>query len=66
MESVIMIDVLIALLPPALTITWIGLALWALVDMRRHQVESKPLWMIIIVFIPLLGAVAYFVHKRGR
>jgi len=41
-----------------------GLAfpLWCVVDCatsRSHSLKSKPLWILMVIFIPLLGSIVY-------
>lgn len=49
-----------------------GLAAWALFSLRRTQGTntSKVLWVILIIAVPILGALAFFVmeksHKREK
>ncbi|NOK57357.1 MAG: hypothetical protein GFH27_549309n92 [Chloroflexi bacterium AL-W] len=50
-----------------LLIMWIGLAIIALNQMR-HRVLSGivyPLWIAMIVFVPILGAMTFLLTKPG-
>jgi len=47
---------------------WIVLAIVALTRLRRCQLDetARVLWVIDIVLIPLLGALAFFVVRPGK
>ncbi len=53
-----------------LLITWIALALWALFRLRREQMSDtvQVVWAAIILLVPVVGAVAFFIVRppRGR
>lgn len=38
----------------------------ALLNPTRHRGVSKPVWLIIVVLLPVLGAILWFVVGRGR
>lgn len=38
----------------------------ALLDPTRHRGVSKPVWLIIVVLLPVLGGLLWFVVGRGR
>lgn len=42
--------------------------LWMLIDllMSRHSVGTKILWVILMIFLPLLGSILYFFLARGK
>ena len=45
-----------------------GLSTWALFSLRRTQGTnaSKVLWATLIIAVPILGALAFFVMKQTR
>ena len=46
----------------------IGLMIWGLYDLTRHERkvrgDSKVLWALVIIFIGLIGPVVYFLFGR--
>lgn len=38
--------------------------IWMIIDVIRRQVEHKPLWVLVIIFGQLLGAIIYFFAIR--
>ncbi|MGC8541391.1 MAG: PLDc N-terminal domain-containing protein [Phycisphaerae bacterium] len=42
--------------------------LWMLIDLliSRHAVATKILWVILMLFLPLLGSILYFFLARGK
>ena len=42
--------------------------LWMLIDLliSRHAVGTKILWVILMLFLPLLGSILYFFLARGK
>jgi hypothetical protein len=60
---------LLQILNIALLIAWILLALWALWRLRKEEISdtAQVIWTVIILLIPILGAVAFFiVRSYGR
>ena len=51
----------------ALLIAWILLALWALWRLRKEEVSdaAQVIWTVIILLIPILGAVAFFIVRSS-
>lgn len=51
-----------------IVIIWPILVLWALFTLRRAQLAeiNKALWSFIIIAIPLLGSLAFFIVKPGK
>jgi len=47
---------------------WIVLAIVALTRLRRCQLDDTTLvlWVIVILLIPLLGALAFFIVRPGK
>ncbi len=60
-------ELLLIILPLTL-ISWPLLSLAALVTLRRRQLMSAPqaIWALIILAIPVLGLVAYWVVQPGK
>ncbi len=42
--------------------------LWMLIDLliSRHSAGIKILWVILMLFLPLLGSILYFFLARGK
>ncbi|MBI4427073.1 MAG: PLDc_N domain-containing protein [Candidatus Magasanikbacteria bacterium] len=41
--------------------------LWMLVDAIKHEKENKTMWVVLLIFLNLLGAIIYYVvAKRKR
>ncbi len=49
-----------------LSILWFMLGIAAIVDCVRSDNPSKILWLIVIILLPYLGAILYFVLGRTR
>jgi heme/copper-type cytochrome/quinol oxidase subunit 2 len=49
-----------------ISIASVGLFLWALVDVLRSKLDAtmKILWVLVIIFIPLIGSILYLVIGR--
>ena len=47
---------------------WLVMGIVALTRLRRCQLDdtARVLWVIVILLIPLLGAVAFFVVRPGK
>ena len=47
---------------------WIVLAIVALTHLRRCQLNetARVLWAIVIVLVPLMGALAFFIVRPGK
>ena len=47
---------------------WLVLAIVALTRLRRCRLDdtARVLWVIVILLIPLLGAVAFFIVRPGK
>ena len=47
---------------------WPILVLWALFNLRRAQLAeiNKALWALIIIAVPILGSLAFFIVKPGK
>ncbi len=42
--------------------------LWMLIDLlvSRHSTGTKILWVILMLFLPVLGSILYFFLARGK
>lgn len=62
------INELLFVVLPLTLISWPLLSLAALVTLRRRQLMSAPqaIWALIILAIPVLGPVAYWVVQPGK
>lgn len=64
-------DVLLEYLPfliPLIIIEWI-LAITALIHVLRHphyKFGNKPVWIVAVLFVQIIGPIAYFVFGRGE
>ena len=47
---------------------WVMLTIVALIRLRRCQLDetARVLWAIVIVLIPLMGALAFFIVRPGK
>lgn len=56
------------LIIPIIILEWI-LAIVALVHVLKHphyRFGNKPIWVIIVLFIQIIGPIVYFLFGRGR
>jgi len=45
----------------------IGFWIWMLIDLIKNQEKDKVVWILVLIFTGILGAIVYFfVAKRGR
>ncbi len=64
-------DVLVEYLPfliPLIIIEWI-LAITALIHVLRHphyKFGNKPFWIVVVLFVQIIGPIVYFVFGRGE
>ena len=64
-------DVLVEYLPfliPLIIIEWI-LAITALIHVLRHphyKFGNKPVWIVDVLFVQIIGPIVYFVFGRGE
>lgn len=64
-------DILIEYLPffiPLILIEY-ALAITALIHVLRHphyKFGSKPIWIVVVLFVQIIGPVVYFVFGRGE
>ena len=55
-----------SLLMFALFILWVFIVIWCFVDnfrRRDHHGLAKALWFLFIVFVPIIGVVAYIITR---
>ena len=47
---------------------WPILVLWTLFNLRRAQLAemSKAVWVLLIIAVPILGALAFLIVKPGK
>jgi len=47
---------------------WVVLGIVALMRLRRSQLDeiARVLWVIVIVLIPVMGALAFFIVNPGK
>jgi hypothetical protein len=50
-----------------LSLVPIGLAIWALVDLARKDMDgtTKVLWVLVILFFPIIGSIASLIINRA-
>ena len=55
--------VLVQLFSLLLILAWIGLVIFALFNLKNRKLTAlvKVLWVMIIVTVPLLGVIGYFI-----
>lgn len=48
-----------------LLVSWIGLAIYAFIQMRKQSLseELRLLWAIVIIVFPIIGAAAFLLRK---
>lgn len=61
-----MVRVLIVLAVLAVAFVVVSLVDCAVQPATRHRGVAKPVWLLIIVLLPVIGAVLWFVIGRGR
>jgi Short C-terminal domain/Phospholipase_D-nuclease N-terminal len=52
-----------------LWVIWIWILIWILIDIfRSHDLSgwAKALWLIFIIFIPLIGVLVYLIVRGGK
>ena len=54
------------LLPIALYAAWLSLGFWDLARNEKLSNASKLIWMVVLVVIPILGPVAYYLFGRSQ
>jgi uncharacterized membrane protein len=50
----------------ALSIVWFILWIVALMDCIKSSNPNKVVWIIVIILLPFLGSLLYFLFGRGR
>jgi len=61
-----LLSVLWSILLFALAVLWIFIVIWAFIDNFRrtdHSGWAKALWFLFIVFVPVIGVLAYIVAR---
>lgn len=54
------------LLPIALYAAWLSLGFWDLARNEKLSNAAKLLWMVVLVVIPILGPIAYYLFGRSQ
>jgi hypothetical protein len=49
-----------------LSLVWFVLWLWALIDCLRTPGANKIVWILVIILLPFLGSILYFLMGRSR
>ncbi len=49
-----------------LSAIWLTMLIVAVSDCLKSNNENKPLWLVAIVLLPLLGPLLYFRFAQGR
>mgnify|MGYP002509844411 CR=1 FL=1 len=65
-DPAVLIDYLPFLIP--LGVLQIGLAIFSIIHIVRHpnyKFGTKPMWIIIVVFINFIGPILYFMFGKG-
>lgn len=51
------------------TVLPLVLLLWALIDIIRSNFKdstTKLIWIIVVIFVPLVGSILYLVMRKGQ
>lgn len=48
------------------SILWFVLWIWALIDCLTSPVANKVVWVILIILLPFLGSILYFILGKSR
>jgi uncharacterized RDD family membrane protein YckC len=49
-----------------LSIVWFVLWIVAIIDCAKSNNPNKVVWIIVIILLPFLGSILYFLFGRGR
>ena len=49
-----------------LSILWFVLWIWAIIDCAKGSNSNKVVWIIVIILVPFLGSILYFLFGRSR
>ena len=58
---------IVALLMLAVPVALVGFWLWMLIDCATHETaqdSQKVVWVLIVIFVPLLGALLYYLIRK--
>jgi hypothetical protein len=60
--------VLVQLFSLLLVLAWIGLVIFALFNLKNRKLSAlvKALWALIMVAVPILGLIAYFIVQPSE
>ena len=61
-----LLSVFWSLLEFALLVLWIFIVIWCFIDnfrRRDHHGVAKALWFVFIVFVPVIGVIAYIIAR---
>ncbi len=48
------------------SIVWFVLWIWALIDCLSGSNSNKLVWVIVIILLPILGSILYFLLGKSR
>lgn len=48
------------------SLLWFILWIWALIDCLTSNVSNKVVWVILIILLPFLGSILYFILGKSR
>jgi plastocyanin len=54
-----------AILPFALYVTWIAVAIWDLVRQESASMPHRTRWMLVVLIVPFIGPLLYFAFGRS-
>jgi hypothetical protein len=60
----VLTQLILTLIPFIYILGTVGLDVWALVDLYQRPNKHKLVWLILILFAPLIGAIAYLIINR--
>lgn len=49
-----------------ISVLWFVLWLWALIDCLRSPGGNKIVWILVIILLPILGSLLYFLIGKSR
>jgi len=52
--------------PIVMTIAQVLLIIWAIIDIINRKLDNKSLWVVVILGIPVIGALGYLISGRSH
>jgi hypothetical protein len=54
-----------AVLPFALYVTWVAIAMWDLIRQESASMPHRTRWMLVVLAVPFIGPLIYFAFGRS-